>query len=105
MKYRSVAIGKKNITTNFILIYSFIAIISISILLLIHTNSQVEVLKTIEIPALKKRLNTTKNSIAVENRNNSNLIRKFIKIRAEELGMIKADYSNIIDVWWNKENN
>ena len=102
MKYRSVAIDKEKKNTKFVLIYPFIAIISIFIVLLIHTNSQVEVLKTTEIPALKKRLDITKNSIAVENKNNSDLIRNSIKIRAEELGMIKAEYSNIIDVWWNK---
>ena len=102
MKYRSVAIDKEKKNNKFILIYPLIAIISIFIVLLIHTNSQVEVLKTTEIPALKKRLDIIKNSIAVENKNNSDLIRNSIKIRAEELGMIKAEYSNIIDVWWNK---
>lgn len=104
MKYRSVAISGDKKKSKFILIYSFITVISISTAILIYTKNNIDRLKTKEIPLLKSRLNTTNNSIAVETRNNSNLIRTFIKTRAKDLGMVKADYSDIIDIWWNKEN-
>ena len=107
MNYRSTVINKKKKNTQFILFYSFLFIVVIAVSGYYYLNIKHSIynLKTNRIPTLKKQLNIIKNSIAVENRNNSNLIRNSIKVKAEELGMSKAEYSNIIDVWWEKENN
>ena len=105
MNYRSVGINKKRKNTNFIFIYLFlfIAIFSVSGYYYLNIKNSIYNLKIYKIPKTQKRLDRLKNSIAVESKNNSDLKRNLIKIKAEELGMIKSSYSNIIDAWWNKE--
>ena len=105
MKYRNEGINKKKKNINFILIYSFVAFISISILLIINIDNRINVL-TKEIPLLNTKLNNIENSIISENKNRNNWKRfNSIKKRVEKKGMISANESNIIQVWWNKENN
>ena len=107
MIYRTVGINKNQKYTKFNsnLFYSFlfIIIISFSTFFYLKIKNEIHNLKTQAIPITNKRINTIQNSIAVEIKNNTNLKRNFIKIKAEELGMVQADYFNIIDVWWNKE--
>ena len=106
MNYRSVIIDKKIKSTKFnsTLFYFilFIVAISFSIFLTINIKHEIGVFSNEKIPALKKRIKTIKNSIAFESKNNSDLKRNFIKIKAKELGMVQADYSNIIDIWVNR---
>ncbi len=105
MKYRSEVINKEKKRTKFILIYSFIAVISIFIIFLIHTKNNINELAK-EIPLLKTRLNNIQNSIISESKNVNHWKRlKSIEDRVEQIGMINSDKSNIIQVWWNKENN
>ena len=105
MKYRNEGINKKKKNINFILIYSFVAFIFISILIIINIDNRINVL-TKEIPLLNTKLNNIENSIISENKNR-NTWKRFnsIKKRVEKKGMISANESNIIQVWWNKENN
>ena len=107
MNYRNVIIDKKTKSTkfNFTLLYFifFIIVVSFSTFLIINIKHKTGVFNNEKIPALKKRIKTIKNSIAFESKNNSDLNRNFIKIKAQELGMIQADYSNIIDIWVNRE--
>ena len=103
MRYRSSTIDKKNKKINFGLIYPFLFIVILSLAGYYHLsikNINYD-LKTTKIPSLEKRIITIQNSIAVENKNNRFIKRNSIKNKAKEMGMIKADYSNIIDVWWN----
>lgn len=105
MKYRNEGINKKKKNINFILIYSFVAFIFISILIIINIDNRINVL-TKEIPLLNTKLNNIENSIISENKNRNNWKRfNSIKKRVEKKGMISANESNIIQVWWNKENN
>ena len=107
MKYRNEGINKKKKNFNFILIYSFIAFVSIIIFFVIHIDNKIDVLST-EIPLLKTKLNNIENSILSESKNRNNWKRfNSIKKRVEKKGMISANESksNIIQIWWNKENN
>tara|TARA_B100001142_G_scaffold4020_1_gene4163 strand:+ start:1504 stop:1821 length:318 start_codon:yes stop_codon:yes gene_type:complete len=105
MKYRNEGINKKKKNINFILIYSFVAFISISILFIINIDNRINVL-TKEIPLLNTKLNNIENSIISENKNRNDWKRfNSIKKTVEKKGMISANESNIIQVWWNKENN
>jgi len=104
MKYRNEGINKKKKNINFI-IYSFIAFASITVFLVIYINNKIDVLTT-EIPLLKTKLNNIENSILSESKNTNNWKRfNSIKKRVEKKGMISASESNIIQAWWNKENN
>jgi len=104
MKYRNEGINKKKKNINFI-IYSFIAFASITVFLVIYINNKIDVLTT-EIPLLKTKLNNIENSILSESKNTNNWKRfNSIKKRVEKKGMISANESNIIQVWWDKENN
>ena len=107
MKYRNEGINKKKKNINFILIYSFIAFISISIFLVIRISNKIDVLTT-EIPLLKTKLSNIENSILSESKNRNSWKRfNSIKKKVEKKGMISANESesNIIQVWWDKENN
>ena len=106
MNYRNSSINKKRKNTYFIFIYLFlfIAVFSISGYYYINIKNSIVDLKIYEIPKSKKRLDKLQNSIAVENKNNSDLKRNFVIKKAKELGMIKSNYSNIIDAWWDKGN-
>jgi len=105
MRYRNEGINKKKKNISYILIYSFVAFISIVILLVINIDNRIDLL-TKEIPLLKTKLNNIENSIISENKNRNNWKRfNSIKKRVEKKGMISADQSNIIQAWWNKENN
>ena len=105
MKYRNEGINKKKKNINFILIYSFITFVSIIIFFVINIDNRIDVL-TKEIPLLKTQLNNIENSIISENKNRNDWKRfNSIKKRVEKKGMISANESNIIQVWWNKENN
>ena len=104
MNYRNSSINKKRKNTYFIFIYLFlfIFIFSISGYYYLNIKNNIYDLKIHKIPKAQKRLDKIQNSIAVENKNNSNLKRNFVIKKAKELGMIKSNYSNIIDAWWNK---
>ena len=105
MRYRNEGINKKKKNISFILIYSFVAFISIVILLVINIDNRIDLL-TKEIPLLKTKLNNIENSIISENKNRNNWKRfNSIKKRVEKKGMISAGQSNIIQAWWNKETN
>ena len=105
MKYRNEGINKKKKNINFILIYSLISFVSIVIFLVINIDNRIDVL-TKEIPLLETQLDNIKNSITSENKNRNNWTRfNSIKKRVEKKGMISASESNIIQAWWNKENN
>ena len=105
MRYRNEGINKKKKNISYILIYSFVAFISIVILLVINIDNRIDLL-TKEIPLLKTKLNNIENSIISENKNRNNWKRfNSIKKRVEKKGMISADQSNIIQAWWNKEAN
>lgn len=107
MKYRNEGINKKKKNINFILIYPFIAFVSIIIFFVIHIGNKIDVL-TKEIPLLETQLKNIKNSNLSEGARNKQFKRlPFIQEWAEQTGMIQADESdsNIIHVWWNKENN
>jgi hypothetical protein len=105
MRYRNEGINKKKKNISYILIYSFVAFISIVILLVINIDNRIDLL-TKEIPLLKTKLNNIENSIISENKNRNNWKRfNSIKKRVEKKGMISAGQSNIIQAWWNKENN
>ena len=104
MKYRNEGINKKKKNINFILIYSFIASVSILIFFVIRIDTKIDVLTT-ENPLLKIQLNNIENSILSEKKTNNEL-RLSIK-RVGKKGMIRAyegDF-NIIRTWWGKENN
>ena len=106
MRYRNEGINKKKKNINFI-IYSFIAFVSVIIFFVIYINNKIDVLTT-EIPLLKTKLNNIENSILSESKNKNNWKRfNSIKKRVEKKGMISANESesNIIQVWWDKENN
>ena len=111
MSYRNSSVNKerKNIRTLdkttfiFIYLFLFIVIFSVSTIYSINIKNNIYDLKIYEIPKSQKRLDKLQNSIAVENKNNSDLKRNFAIKKAKELGMIKSNYSNIIDAWWNKE--
>ena len=105
MRYRNEGINKKKKNISYILIYSFVAFISIVILLVINIDNRIDLL-TKEIPLLKTKLNNIENSIISENKNRNNWKRfNSIKKRVEKKGMISAGQSNIIQAWWNKETN
>ena len=107
MKYRNEGINKKKKNINFILIYSFIAFVSIFIFLVIRIGNKIDVLNT-EIPLLETQLENINNSILSEDKRNKSFKRlPFIQKWSEQKGMIKADDSdsNIIHVWWDKGNN
>ena len=105
MRYRNEGINKKKKNINFILIYSFVVFISVAILIVINIDNRIDVL-TKQIPLLKTKLNNIENSIISENKNRNNWKRfNSIKKRVEKKGMISANESNIIQAWWNKENN
>ena len=105
MKYQGSKINKKNRNINFSLIYSFlfISIISLAGYYYLNIKNINYDLKNNKIPALEKRIITIENSLAVETKNNKYIKRNFIKEKAENLGMIKAEHSNIIDIWWNNK--
>ena len=105
MKYRNEERNKKKKNINFILIYSFIAFVSIVIFFVININNRIDIL-TKEIPLLKTQLKNINHSIISENKNRNNWTRfNSIKKRVETKGMISASESSIIQAWWNKENN
>ena len=107
MSYRSVLENKKKKQVNSTLIYFFVfmLVISFSGYCYLKIKNNIYNLKNHNIPALKKRITNLNNFIAIENNNNNSFKRNLIRIKAEELGMIKADYSDIIDAWWNEKVN
>ncbi len=89
------------LTINLNLIYSllFFSSIALSIFYIINIKNKIVDLKTNEIPLILQTINNIEAQKVINYKSRDQLLRNHIKDKAENFGMIKADYSSSIIKW------